>query len=82
VTDGDRISIISYVRERLDSQDATLTEIKELCGGLVDRMEAIEAKNDKRDGRDRFIVNGFKTLGALIVTACAAIGGYFSIKPH
>jgi hypothetical protein len=82
MTDGDRISIIAYVRERFDKQDSDLTEIKGLVTDLAERVETLETQRDQRAGRDSFISKSAKAFAATVVTVGAAVGGYFSIKPH
>jgi hypothetical protein len=67
MTDGERLSVISYVRERFDSQDEQLDNI-------IERLESLESDRDHRDGRNNFVKNAGKTIAGVIAAVLAALG--------
>ena len=74
MTDHERIEVIDYVRERFNTQDTTLKEIKELAVDLAARVETLESDRDHRDGRNNFINRAAKTAAGFIAAVLAALG--------
>lgn len=74
MTDNDRISIIAYVRERLDTVDAKLAEAKVAIDRVHIRIESLEVERAGRQGRNGFIAAAAKTVAAFVAAVLAALG--------
>ena len=73
MTEHERISIIDYVRERFDHQDATLKDVMTEITDLKDRVTALEDAHNADTGAraergriGRFVVAFITSLAALV----------------